>query len=776
MWHDMNVRSLAALLFGLLLPCAEIAAAQGKHSPTTSPTTSKTSAQNPVAAALSAEQGAVAGGDPVQIRETASALAGSLLRELATARMAEGHREEAVELQQRAIDLKPSPIARLELASMLLRSRQPAKATDEARKVTEAEPDDAVAWTVLGSALRTAGKDKEAADAFEHSLKIHSDASVAYAMGSALLAAHEKPAADRTFARIIRGSDNDPVWLVAVGDAYRDAGYFDDAVAQFKAAIARDPRAIHAEFFLGLTYLQMNQWGPSSQSFEHLRNATRLNPHEYVSNFYLGALESTDGSDLASSDAHLKAAAEADSSQPEVWLYLGLNANREKRTADAKQYFQKAIALTGPDESRNNYMVRRAYFALGRILIAEGNRTEGNELLAKYSRAEQAAVAESGAAIASRDENHTAAAVLASSTAAATIKTSGPDLPTDATAKLSAEQRNQLTKGEFELQRLLASTYNDLGTASARQQQYGDALLFFQQAERWNGTDPAVLRNLASAAFRTENYAETVRALTQFEKSDAPLDNRLRLMMAYSQFSLGRFGDAAKSFGSARDATLQDTRSAYSWAFSLARSGQQPQAIQIADQLVTRDPPPDVLNLVCHLYVDTEDFEQITGCYRKLLAMDTSFKLAHYQVGEALIRLDRPAEAIPELRKELELSPGNANVESALAFALLQTSQKDEARTLLAAVTSTTPDLAEAQYEYGKLLAEDGHPADAIAHLEAAERLEPEKDYIRYQLQSAYRRLGRTEDAAREAAAYREIKDKHRDDAARPRPDPAQKP
>ena len=149
-------------------------------------------------------------------------------------------------------------------------------------------------------------------------------------------------------------------------------------------------------------------------------------------------------------------------------------------------------------------------------------------------------------------------------------------------------------------------------------------------------------------------------------------------------------------------------------------------------------------------------------CYRKAYTQDPDVKLAHYQVGEALIRLDRPADAIPELRKELEINPDDANVESSLAFALLQISQKAEGEALLQKVTQQDPNIAAGQYQYGKLLLEKGDVVQVITHLESAAKLDPEKDYVHYQLQSAYRRAGRVEDAAREAETYRRLKSEHR--------------
>ena len=73
------------------------------------------------------------------------------------------------------------------------------------------------------------------------------------------------------------------------------------------------------------------------------------------------------------------------------------------------------------------------------------------------------------------------------------------------------------------------------------------------------------------------------------------------------------------------------------------------------------------------------------------------------------------------------------------------------------------PDHAQAQYQLGKELLDTGNVDEAVPHLEAAARLDPEKDYIHYQLQAAYRKAGRTADADKELKIYREIKDQKRE-------------
>ena len=735
---------------------------------------------------LTSQRTALASGNPVLVTTSSRPLAAYLLREMSKLRLLQGKPAAAVDLDREALHLEDSPDARLELASALLRSGHQKEAEAEAATVTHDNPRNALAWAVQGSAAMSAGDAKAAVDAFTHSLEIQSDVNVAYALGTAFLMLHEKEKADRIFQQIILASGNAAIWHVAAGDAYRGALYLKDAVEEFKKAIAIDPRVGHAEFFLGFTYLQMNEWGPSSQSLTHLRAAVRLAPKEYLDNFYLGATESTEGSDLASSDRHLHVAVVADPNSPEAWLYLGLNAVREKNTEAAKTYLRKAVELTGTDVARNNYQIRRVYAVLGRILVSDGNHVEGDALLEKYKQTEQAAIGNSANSIARAADANDAQSVLGSVAAKASFPgmrvdlptaashAAGPDSSTSAQAppQYAPEELRQISAREQQIAGLLADTFNDLGTAEARQTQYAQALADFQEAERWHPPTPALLRNLGVAAFRVEQFSESARALTLYldsENKDAansPHDDHAQMMLAMSLFSLGKFAEADKAFTPVSALALQDSREAYSWAYSLAHTGQQQKANQIADTLVKQDLPSDALSLVCHLYMDTENYEQSVACFRKAYQADPSLKLAHYQVAESLIRLDRPAEAVPELRQEVALSPNNPDVKYSLAFALLQSSQKSEALAILQKLTETDPSQAQAQYQLGKVLLEDGDADGAVKHLELAEKIDPAPDYIHYQLQAAYRKAGRIPDADRELAIYRDLKSHNRDTAS----------
>ena len=326
---------------------------------------------------------------------------------------------------------------------------------------------------------------------------------------------------------------------------------------------------------------------------------------------------------------------------------------------------------------------------------------------------------------------------------------------------LTPATARQLKTRQQQLHQILSNGFNDWGTAEARQGQFQLALAHFQQAEKWDAATPGLMRNLGTAAFRLEDYPESARAL-QIAVAQDPTDQRSRLMLAMSLFTIEKFADAASNFAQISDLTMQDTRSAYAWAFSLARTNQPQKSNQIADQLAARELAPEVHLLVCQLYTATENYEHAIPCFRKLLAASPSMPHVHYEIGATLVHLDRPGDAIPELRAELKLSPNDPETQYYLAFALLETSQKAEAMPLLRTVIAEKPDDSRAQYQLGKVLLEDGNTEEAIQHLKIAAKLAPDTDYIHYQLQAAYRRAGHTDDANRELEIYKKIKAAHR--------------
>jgi tetratricopeptide (TPR) repeat protein len=328
-------------------------------------------------------------------------------------------------------------------------------------------------------------------------------------------------------------------------------------------------------------------------------------------------------------------------------------------------------------------------------------------------------------------------------------------------AHLTPAQLQRGNTQERRLRQILGSSYNDLGAAEARQQKYLQALIHFHEAERWSASTPGLMRNIGLAAAKVGDNVEAVRALKIVVKHD-PRDRVAEAILAISLFAAERYAEAARVFALLGDAAVTDPNMAYAWAFSLAHTDQPKRATAILEKLTSQQLPPEMLVSVGEIYNNLGDYEHALTCFRTALRQDPSIKKAHDDAGSALIHLDRPAEAIPELEAELKLNPDEPDTQYRLAYVLLQTSQEEQAITVLRALIAAHPNHARARYDLGKELLETGKTEEAIQHLEAAAKLDPQRAYVHYQLQSAYRKAARISDADRELQLYRQIKERDR--------------
>ena len=722
-----------------------------------------------------AQSASAKGGDTEAIIAANKNLAALALRQLGNLRLLEKATPQAVEILRESLALEDTPETRFALAVAALAADQPDEALAQSVKLVESHPDNATGWFLSGKAYMAKSDFSSAIDSFHHALKLKDDPNARFLLALSFLDAKEKAKAEAIFKQMLADYGDRAIWHVIIAGAYRESGYNDDAIREFRHAIAMDHAIDHAHFFLGLTLLQQNHWAQTDESMAEFREAVRLDPQDYSSNFYLGAGEA-EFKLFDSSNRHLKVAAEKDPTVPEVWLYLGLNAFQQQDFKAARTYFDKAIAATGKDEARNNYQLKKAYISLSRIAFTEGQKEQAQQYAQKARDLQNKSLAVSADSISETMEQGgmgQAAAVMPHSNLPR--EQGQAEEIVDPTAQVSTSplkpsDANEAAEYESRLRKMLSSSFNDWGTAEARQGMFSFALDHFKEAEKWDSSTPGLMRNIGLAALRINDVPEAIRAFMEAVKAD-PTDTNARARLAMALYSSNQFKEAAEQFSALGDAAFDDPGMAYAWSYSLVRTNQSKQAVVVLDRLMKHPLPAEVLMSVGDLYSVLEFYEPAVNAYRKAVQEDPQMARVHYKMGAALIRLDRMADAVSELQQALKATPEDVDIQYNLAYALLQMSQKDQAMALLQTVITKNPDHPQAQYQLGKTLLEDGKLQDAVPHLELAAKLDPGRDYIHYQLQLAYRRLGRTSEADNELKIYREIKARKRDSVVLPKPE-----
>lgn len=691
---------------------------------------------------------------------------------MAYLRLVEADYPQAIDLYTDSLGFEDTRDTRIDLAIAELQAGHFDNAIQQAEKVRATDPNNIRANHVLGSALTQKGEYAAAVDPLTRLANAEPSVENLYSLAIGLLNTgrpDDKLRAVAVFERMMKTSGDSGSLHVLFGRAYRDAGDMPSAMREFQRAVALDPRTPHALYFLGLAQLSLNEWKPTPDAESALRKEAEYFPHDYLANYMLGFITSGER-EYEESDKYLLSASKISPSEPEPFLYMGLNAFSQDRMDIAEKMLRKAVELTGDDEARSNYQIRRAYVDLARILARSGRNEESDAFAAKARDLQNKTMVQSQQSVSAMLLSGGAgagAAVMPLSRKQENLAAPAVEDGDDpfAHSKLTPEQRAAAEAREKVLRSVLALAFNDLATSQAIRGGYSLALGSYQKAEQWDRTLPGLEKNLGQCAFRAKDYAEAVRGLAQALPLDAG-SPALRGMLGISYFATDQYAEAARTFAPLGPRGMQDSETGYPWAASLAHIGDMNKATEVLSAFESEPRSNDTLLLVGQLWTEIGDYARAIAILQRALESDPSLPKAHFYEGLASIRWEHWPEAAKEFQDELSVTPGDPDAQYHLGFVYLQQSKTDDAAALFMQVIATHPDYANAQYELGKILLDRGQVADAAGHLEAAARLNPQTDYMHYQLQAAYRKQGRSADADRELEIYKGLKAKSRQRAA----------
>jgi tetratricopeptide (TPR) repeat protein len=728
------------------------------------------SSRNALSTRIAAAVVARDSGDPAAVQSANRLVAASALRELGDLRMIESSYRQAVESYRASLSLENTTSTQIELAIADIQAGQYDEAIQLAQQAHASEPRNLRADRAMASALVQSGRFVEAVAPFTRIATAEPEVDNLYPLAVCLLqtkAPGDKERAGAVFEQMKKIAGDSGSLHVLIGRAYRDADDMNSAVAEFQRAIQLDAKTPHAHYFLGLARLYMNDWKPTAEAEAQLRQETDNYPRDYLANYMLGFLTSGERR-YDESNKYLRAAAEIDSSAPEPFLYLGLNAYSQDDMQSAEAMLRKAVDLTGSDEERSNYQIRRAYVDLGRILAKSGRTEESDAFVAKARDLQNKTMVQSQQSVASMaiaEGAGTAAAVMPLSRQVEIEAAPGAQNPIAIHSRLTPQQRAVTEQREKELRSILAEAFNDTATAEAIQRDYPHALEHYHQAEHWDSSFAGLAKNIGQCAFRLQDYPEAIRGLSKAlaeDSNSAPL----RGMLGISYFAIDRFAEAARTFEPLGTRGMQDGETGYAWAASLTHTGDMKRASEVLTVFEATPRPEDTVLLIGQLWTEIGDYVHATATLQRALDANPSLAKAHLYLGLVDIRSQHWPEAAKEFQSELNITPDDPTAKYHLGFVCLQQAKTGEAARLFREVVQAHPNYANAQYELGKILLDEGETREAVTHLEAAAHLSPDADYMHYQLQAAYRKEDRLAEADHELEIYKQIKAKSRGRAA----------
>jgi tetratricopeptide (TPR) repeat protein len=678
------------------------------------------------------------------------------LEQLASLAAARSQYADAAELFERAVEVDRSSVAlKTGLALMMFQSGELAKAKDATRAVLAEAPDDPRAQNLLGRIEMEEGNYAAAAEHLRAAYDKSPDFDTAYSLALACLKQQKLEQAFPIFDEMLGTLGSTAELHVVIGWAYRETGYYEQAVSEFKKALALDGRHPRAHSYVGLVYLRQGGSTKFSEARQEFEAELKINPEDYSSHYYLGIIE-LNLHNLKAAEAELSKASRIMPESADPYCFLGQAYLEDGQAELAAAALRKSIALT-KDISANNYQVARAHYMLGQALLKTGKQADGEAeiALSQQIRAEQAKHTTDDSAqaavnkIAGLEASH---ADLARQNIAAALK---PAKTTAADESAAEQYRRQLAP-------ILGDSYNNLGVIYAQRQDYAQAAALFEQAARWDPAIPALDKNRALASFRANLYAQAAPSLARLLERNRN-DIEARQMLGVSYFMTDQFGKAVEVFRPILAEPPANPGVVYAMAVSLIRAGKGAVDAAASEKLlmtmIEKDPNvPEVHMILGQAYAQQQDYASARREFARALELNPKLPEAHYQTGLTFVLEGKLLDAEQQFRQELELTPQGTPAKFQLASVLLGQGKQPEGITLLNEVIQQKPDDADAYYQLGKALLEQGQTTEALEKLEAAVRLQPDNELGYYQMGLAYRKLGRGQEAEAAIRKYQTLK------------------
>jgi tetratricopeptide (TPR) repeat protein len=687
------------------------------------------------------------------------------LREMATLQSMQGSYPKAIELYKESLGYEPKKVAKLGLAYAEARAGSKVEALKLAREASAEQSNDVQTEKLLGSLLMETGDYKGAAEPFTRLAAADPSMENLYALGNCLLQIRTQESrlrAKAVFEQMKQRAGDNGSLHVLFGRAYRDADDLPAAVEEFHRAAAIDTRTPHVHYFLGLATLALNEWKPTPEAEAEIKLEAQYYPKDYLANYMSGFLASGDRR-FDEAYTYLVTASTIDPAAPEPHLYLGLNAYAQSDMKEAEAELRKAVELTGSDEARSNYQIRRAYVDLGRILSGSGRKAEAETFLTKARELQNRTMEQSQQSVANMvlaGGAGSAAAVMPLSRKQEQAE--APPMPPSSAA--ATQQTAEAREQEHVLRAVLGLAFNDLATTEAIRKDYADAFAHYQEAATWDSSLAGLNKNLGLSAYRSGNFGQAIIPLGK-ALAETPQNTALRGLLGIAYFNLDQYRDAAKTLAPLGERGMHDGETGYAWAASLAHTGDTSRAAEVLTAFSADARSEAVRLLIGQLWTVIGDYGRATATFQQLLAEYPQLAKAHLYAGLAYIHWQRWPEAEQEFRAELALSPDDPDARYHLGYVSMQQARLDEAVACFRKVVAENPKYSNAAYQLGKILLDRGQVSEAEGYLESAARTSPRTDYVHYQLQVAYRKDNRIADADRELAIYKELKSKSRESA-----------
>jgi tetratricopeptide (TPR) repeat protein len=668
---------------------------------------------------------------------------------------AQGNHAAAATALAAAVTHRPNfPDALVDLSIALFNNGQFKEALVRADSAVTSNPKNPAAYHMRGKCYFMLNEFDKSANDLQTALQLKpKDYDVAYTLTLAHLKRSQMQAAKNIFDRMIAELGDRPQLRILIGRAYRQTGFLQLAIDEFKKAVALDPGFPRVHYYLGLTYLLKDGASRISDAEAEFKLEVAAQPDEFFGNYYLGIVSTLQRKWDVAIEVLLKAA-RLQPNNPDPYFYLGQSYQGLQQHDKAVEMFKKSIALN-PDLKHNDYQVTNAHFRLGQSLLKVGQKEEGQKELQIASDLKAQAF--------KRDEAKGEAFLNSES-----LNEQTPIPALAETAARSDLQQEALKTEVLFYTNVIAAAFENLGLLNAERQQFRSASQSFSEAAKLDPQLRDIYYNLGLAYFKSESYKDAVAAFEN-QLRLRPDDLRAKQLLGLSYFSTENFEKAATLLTEMIAIKPNDVSLYYPLALSLSKQGKIDEAQQMVRQMLAYGGDnAQVHILLAKAFYDQDAPAKALDELKIALTLDSKAPLAHFYSGLVQLKLGKFAEAAKEFENELALNPADIQAKYHLGYVLLANQETGRGMQLMREVIQKDPAFSNAYFELGKTQLQQGDVSGAIMSLEKAAKLAPEQAHVHYQLGRAYVAAGRPAEGQVQLDLSKQLKEKVRNQPNQP--------
>jgi tetratricopeptide (TPR) repeat protein len=515
----------------------------------------------------------------------------------------------------------------------------------------------AQAHQVLGRTLLKQNRNQEARKELEAAVSLDPTFPNGYDLAVACLDLDDEKCAVQIFTEMEKSFGDTADIHMAFGRAYGDSDFQPRAVTEFKRAIEEDPRLPGVHYLLASVLLATGDDQSHLDGAEmELKKELVISPNDSMTYAALGKI-AVSRQNYPEAETYLKKAVLYGPKSPDAYLYLGQMFFATNRSTEAEAALRQSIDLT-TDVSRNRYQVQKAHFLLGRILVQKGqqdaahaemniSRDLANKTLAQDKSKLAGLLDSSGSQDA--QENSAASPVSAP------------------TADPTALHRLEVLREQVKLP--VADSYNNLGAIAATNNDYSDAVRYFERAFLWNPSLEGLDYNWGRAAFAGSRFADAITPLSRYLKAH-PDDIGARSVLAISQFMTGNYPGCIDALEPAIGKADLAPQAEYVYAESMIKTGRIASGVERLRALEKLHPEvPDVHRAIGEALAQQGDKQPALEELRTAVQLSPRDADSHYDLGKMELESGDTAAAILELEAAAQLLPNSEKFHQELAAA-----------------------------------------------------------------------------------------------------------